>query len=85
VASLYPDPPGIGLKSQACSALLSGTSVPPFVPPGAAEAAAIVKGNDVVEISRIAAQRVSVKLGRVMMELSAVLTTNTMTVTTARQ
>jgi hypothetical protein len=68
----------MGLKSHARNVFLSGTTVPPLV----AEAAGIAKGNAVADISKVAAHRVRVRIGRVIDIVSILFTTNAMTVWT---
>jgi hypothetical protein len=58
--------------------LLSGTGVPPE----AAEAATLLKGNAVADINKIAAQRVSVRVARVIDKRSIILTATAMTAVT---
>ena len=53
------------------------------MPAGAAEATTVAKGNAVAAITRIAAQRVIVRVGRFITEALRVLTATAMTAVTA--
>jgi hypothetical protein len=65
--------------------LRRGTVVPPFVLKGAAEAVAVAKGNAAAEIARIAAQRVSSRVGRVIDIPSIIFDASAMTTVTPIQ
>jgi hypothetical protein len=65
--------------------LRSGTVVPPLVLAGAAEAVAVAKGNAAAETARIAAQRVSTRVGGVIDTASIIFDARAMTAVTPTQ